>query len=218
MPQTICQKLKIKDEMNLLTLHAPPDFASQLQPLPKGVNISTNLKKYDQVHWFVLNKEQLDKEVEGVVAMIKDAVVCWIYYPKITSKIKTDLTRDKGWDSLLKHTELQWLSLVAFNETWSAFAFRLKTAADEKKESKAEPREIFNYVDSANKTVRLPEDLALQFEQNRAAFDLFQQLSFTNKKEYVEWIVTAKRNETRSERLKGTVERLLKGWKNPSNR
>jgi hypothetical protein len=50
MPQTICQKLKIKEHINLVTVHAPPDFKSQLQPLPKGVNISSNGAKYDQVH------------------------------------------------------------------------------------------------------------------------------------------------------------------------
>ena len=45
----------------------------------------------------------------------------------------------------------------------------------------------------------------------------FETLSFTNKKEYVEWIVTAKREETRNNRIEGTIERLLKGWKNPRN-
>jgi hypothetical protein len=160
----------------------------------------------------------VDSEVEQVAAMIKGALVCWVYYPKISSKMKTDLTRDTGWDSLLKHTGLQYLSLIAFNETWSAFAFRLKTAPDEKKKVKSEPGEIVNYVDAKDKTVSLPDDLASLLKANNAAFDLFQQLSFSNKKEYIEWIVTAKRNETRLERVKGTVERLLKGWKNLSNR
>ena len=39
----------------------------------------------------------------------------------------------------------------------------------------------------------------------------------TNKKEYIEWIVTAKRSATRNERLNGTLERLSKQWKNPRN-
>ncbi|MET0392326.1 MAG: YdeI/OmpD-associated family protein [Chitinophagaceae bacterium] len=34
----------------------------------------------------------------------------------------------------------------------------------------------------------------------------------------MEWIVTAKREETRRERINGTVERLAKSWKNPANR
>jgi len=54
-------------------------------------------------------------------------------------------------------------------------------------------------------------------KKNLDARLFFNELSFTNKKEYVEWIVSAKRQETRQERVKGTIERLLKGWKNPRN-
>ena len=45
----------------------------------------------------------------------------------------------------------------------------------------------------------------------------FQTLSFTNKKEYIDWIITAKRDETRKERLSASIDRLEKGWKNPRN-
>ena len=54
-------------------------------------------------------------------------------------------------------------------------------------------------------------------KKHKKASGFFQTLSFTNKKEFVEWIVTAKREDTRNERVKGSVERLLKGWKNPRN-
>lgn len=67
------------------------------------------------------------------MGLLKDDVVCWIYYPKGTSKIQTDLTRDKGWEALLKHNHLQWISLISFNDTWSAFGMRLKTEADKRK-------------------------------------------------------------------------------------
>jgi uncharacterized protein YdeI (YjbR/CyaY-like superfamily) len=33
----------------------------------------------------------------------------------------------------------------------------------------------------------------------------------------VEWIVTAKKEETRKARIEGTLERLGKQWKNPRN-
>ncbi|MFN2438862.1 MAG: YdeI/OmpD-associated family protein, partial [Chitinophagaceae bacterium] len=122
-----------------------------------------------------------------------------------------------GWDALLKHEELQWISLIAFDETWSAFGFRIKTEADRKKDAKPKVREIFNYIDPAKKLVRLPDDLSVAFEKNKKAKLLFDALSFTNKKEYVEWIVTAKREETRNDRVKGTIQRLEKGWKNPRN-
>ncbi len=138
-------------------------------------------------------------------------------HPKGTSKIQTDLTRDKGWDTLLKRNELQWFSLISFDDTWSAFAFRLKSEADKKKEAKPKERPIFDYINPQKKIVNLPGDFAEVLKKNKKAEDFFQTLSFTNKKEYVEWIVTARREETRQERVKGTIERLEKGWKNPRN-
>ena len=165
------------------------------------------------MHWFVLDKAQMEKEVEKILKFLKGDVLLWIYYPKRTSKIQTDLTRDKGWDSLLKHGELHWISLVSFNETLSTFACRLKTEADAKRQSTPKERPILAYINPEKKTVRLPDDFAKQLKKNKKCETFFNSLSFTNRKEYVEWIVTAKREETRKERITGTLERLGKGWK-----
>jgi len=43
----------------------------------------------------------MEKELKKVLRLVKDDVVCWIFYPKGSSKIQTDLTRDKGWEELL---------------------------------------------------------------------------------------------------------------------
>ena len=217
MPLNIAQKLRIKEGMKLLTIHAPSDFTAQLKPLPANVQLSDKIKDYQQIHWFVKNKAEMEKEVDKVLKLLKGDIVCWIYYPKGTSKIQTDLTRDKGWESLMKHTEMQWISLISFDDTWSSFGMRLQTDADKKKKNKPQERPIFDYIDAASKTVRLPEDLTKAIKKNKKANDFFTTLSFSNKKEYVEWIVTAKREETRNERVKGTVEKLEKGWKNPRN-
>ena len=215
MPKTLAEKLRIKEGMSLLTIHAPADFEHTLETA--GLRISPKAKDYHQVHWFVTSQQQLEKEVEKAVKLLKNEVICWIYYPKLTSKIQTNLTRDKGWDALLSHKELQWLSLVSFDDTWSAFAMRLKTSADKKKESQPKVREIFKYVDPVKKTVQLPSDLHNAFKKDTLASTLFDKLSFTNKKEYIEWIITAKREETRKQRVEGTIERLHNGWKNPRN-
>ena len=217
MPTPTSQKLKIKEDFTLLTINAPADFKRTIGDLPKGVKISSDAKNYDQVHWFVKNKEQLDRELGKVLPLVRDNVVLWIYYPKGTSKVQTDLTREKGWENLLNHDELGWISLVSFDDTWSTFGSRLKTAADKKRAEKPGERPIFDYVDPKTKSVRLPEDLAGALKKNRKQQAFFETLSFTNKKEYVEWVITAKREETRMERVKGTIERLGKEWKNPRN-
>ncbi|MGQ0739397.1 MAG: YdeI/OmpD-associated family protein [Bacteroidota bacterium] len=224
MASSISDKLRIKPKFSLLTLNAPADFKKGLQGLPAGVKITDPIaigsgKDYDQVHWFVYNRAQLEKEMSRVMKLVKPEVVVWVYYPKGTSKVQTDLTRDKGWDCLLAEGDkLTWISLISFDDTWSTFGFRAKTEADKKKEAKpASPREIYNWVNPQTKEVRLPDDLAAALKKTKKEAVFFDTLSFTNKKEYIEWIVTAKREETRNERITGTIERLGKQWKNPRN-
>jgi hypothetical protein len=219
MANSIAQKLKIRQGDTLLSLNAPANFKKDLQPLPPGVKIITSGKSYNQVHWFVMNRAQLEKELGKVLKLLKEGIIVWVYYPKGTSKVQSDLTRDKGWDHLMQEKDkLSWISLISFNDTWSVFGFRAKTEADKKKEAKPkEEREIFKWVDPKTKEVKLPDDLAIALKKNKKQADFFHMLSFTNKKEYIEWIVTAKREETRNERITGTIERLAKQWKNPRN-
>jgi hypothetical protein len=214
----LTQKLKIKEGTNICTINAPADFKQKLGILPGRVSISDTLKNCGQIHWFVENRERMEKELQRILSMLKEEVICWIYYPKGSSKIQTDLTRDKGWDVLLAHKELQWLSLISFDETWSAFAMRLKTVSDKMKEEKSKTRPIFDYINVEKKTIRLPEDFDRALKKHIKEKEFFDTLSFTNRKEYVEWIITAKREETRNQRVKESIERLSKKWKNPANR
>ena len=218
MAQTLAQKLRITADMTLLTLNAPGGFTASLGKLPSGVKISAQGKEYGQIHWFVKDKPQMEKELSKVMKLLKPGVICWIYYPKGSSGIQTDLTRDKGWDTLLCHKDMQWISLISFDDTWSAFGMRPQTAADKKKAA-APPKErpILDYIDPATKTVRMPADLEKALKKNATARKIYEALAYSHRKEYVEWIVTAKREETRAERVKGTIERLEKKWKNPRN-
>ncbi|CAN5918420.1 YdeI/OmpD-associated family protein [soil metagenome] len=217
MATTLAQKLRIKEGDGLFPINAPAGFKKNLGPLPSKVKIVETAADANQLHWFVLNKQQLEKELTGILKKLKPDVFFWIYYPKGSSKIQTDLTRDKGWDALLKNPALHWISLISFDETWSTFACRWKNEADKKKDAQPKVREIFDYIDPKAKTVRLPEDLAAAFEKNKKAASTFNALSYSCRKEYVEWIITAKREETRADRIKGTIERVNKGWKNPAN-
>lgn len=219
MANSLVQKLKIRDNDILLTLNAPAEFPNNLGKLPAGAKIVNRAKKYNQVHWFVRNKSQLEREVTKVIRLLDKNVIFWVYYPKKSSRLQSDLTRDKGWDSLLKHGDrVTWINLISFDDTWSVFGFRTKSETERKKEAKPKQvREIFNYVNPDTKEITLPDDLARLLKKNKQAAKYFDVLSFTNKKEYIEWIVTAKREETRITRLNGTVERLEKKWKNPRN-
>jgi hypothetical protein len=214
---TTAQKLKIIEGTIILSINAPSDYKESLGPLPTGAKIRDSGKSFNQVHWFVKDKAQMEKELKKILSLIREKVICWIFYPKGASKIQTDLTRDKGWEELLKH-DMQWISLISFDDTWSAFGMRQKTETDIKKEAKPKERPIFDYVNPKTKTVKLPGDFAAALNTNKKQEAFFNTLSFANKKEYIEWIVTAKKEVTKNERVKGSIERLGKEWKNPANR
>src|SRR6185436_16445636 len=185
MANTISQKLKIQGGDTLLTVNEPSEFQKGLNGLPRGVKVVESGKDYNQVHWFVLNRAQMEKQMSKIMKLLKEGVTVWVYYPKGTSKIQTDLTRDKGWDCLLAEGDkLTWISLISFDDTWSVFGFRPKTEADRKKEAKPkEEREIFKWVNPQTKEVRLPDDVAAALKKNKKESAQFDALSFTNKKE-----------------------------------
>ncbi len=216
MPNSVSQKLRIREGDQLLPINAPPAFAATLEPLPRGVAIVAKPVLATQLHWFVTTAAQVQKEADRVLEQLRDGMLLWTYYPKGTSGIQTDLSRDHGWDAI-SAASLQWVGLIAFDETWSAFGSRRKSASESPAAAQPKVREIFNWIDPDRKLVHLPDDFAAALKKNKAAAAFFNTLSFTNRKEYVEWIVTAKRPETRAERVGGSIERLGKSWKNPRN-
>jgi CelD/BcsL family acetyltransferase involved in cellulose biosynthesis len=66
-------------------------------------------------------------------------------------------------------------------------------------------------VDTEPRTVRLPADLRDALRADDAAWQAFQKLSFSHRREYVEWVEEAKRPETRARRIAATVERAAEG-------
>lgn len=72
--------------------------------------------------------------------------------------------------------------------------------------------------DTKERVVELPDALVQLLTENPAAKQFFDGLSFTNRKEYARWISDAKRDETKQTRLTQTLEKLLAGKKNPTDK
>ena len=72
--------------------------------------------------------------------------------------------------------------------------------------------------DTEERVIEMPADLLVALGDNAKARTFFDSLSFTNRKEYAAWITSAKRDETRLKRLRETIEKLLNGKKNPTEK
>lgn len=128
----LAKKMKLKPNLRAVVVNAPEGYVKELQPLPEGVVLAEKLQgKFDWIQLFVKTEAELSKQLPKVVRALKPESMLWISFPKGSSKIQTDLTRDKGWDAL-KTVELKWLTLVSVNEMWSAFALRPYRAGEAK--------------------------------------------------------------------------------------
>jgi hypothetical protein len=65
-------------------------------------------------------------------------------------------------------------------------------------------------LDTEPRTVRVPADLREALAGDHSAKAAFSKLSYTHRREYVDWIQEAKRPETRARRIARTVERVRK--------
>ena len=66
-------------------------------------------------------------------------------------------------------------------------------------------------ADLEERTVEVPDDLRAALDGDDEARSAFESLSYSHRKEYADWIVEAKRDETRRRRVAKTLERLRAG-------
>jgi len=66
-------------------------------------------------------------------------------------------------------------------------------------------------LDTQPRTVGLPDDLRAALDGDPVAHAAFDKLSFTHRREYVEWVEDAKRPETRTRRIAATVADAREG-------
>src|ERR1700752_1732988 len=121
----LAKKMKLKPGQRAAIINATDGYVDPLRPLPDQVELVDQLDgSFDWVQVFLKNQAELEQLLPGLVNALKPEGLLWLSFPKGTSKIQTDLTRDKGWDAL-QQVNLKWINLISVNETWSAFSVRL---------------------------------------------------------------------------------------------
>jgi hypothetical protein len=125
----LAKKLAIKPNSRALIMNAPDEnYVQAMALLPEGVQVETGDQtasdgSLDFILLFVRDKAEIDGSAPGAVRALKAGGVLWFAYPKKTSKVKTDITRDVGWEAVFR---LGWrpVTQIAIDDTWSALRFR----------------------------------------------------------------------------------------------
>ena len=95
-------KLGVKPGTTFLVLNAPPETQELLAELPGGVTLATEPgASADCVLAFVANTQELATLASSALGASGNGSrgLCFAY-PKISAKVETDITRDRGWEVL----------------------------------------------------------------------------------------------------------------------
>ncbi|MCO5948121.1 YdeI/OmpD-associated family protein [Mucilaginibacter flavidus] len=216
----VAKKLLIKPGKNWLFYNAPEDYLAVLEPLPEGAaaNFSTD-GEFDGVQLFVQNSGELIDSLKTIMPILKPDTVFWVTYPKKSSGIPSDLEMMSSWDELDRYG-YNGVAAAAINDIWTALRFRPKgqSKVPDSCNEEIKKNDYANYIDVDNKQIKLPDEMQQVLANEPVAMEFYQKLSYSNKKEYVAWILSAKQEKTKNERLVKLVEKLSEGKKNPSEK
>jgi hypothetical protein len=119
MPVDLLKKLRFNLDSRALVLNAPEEFVTGLG---RAVDVQPQ-GTYPFVVVFLRSQAEFTAlSPVAVQAAIHDGLL-WLVYPKKTSSLESDLSRDVLWH-LMEPTGLRPVTLVAVDEDWSAMRFR----------------------------------------------------------------------------------------------
>lgn len=116
--KSVLDKLGYKAETGALAWRVPDGLAGQFTELREAAEPSFLLA-------FVRDSAELAEAVRVVASAYRPGGHLWLAYPKKSGSIRSDLTRDRGWEPV---AELGLLAVtqVAIDQDWSALRFRLR--------------------------------------------------------------------------------------------
>ncbi len=107
-------------------MKAPDGYMQTLGTLPESTKVKTSTEgtfAFDFVQLFVYNKADIDANATTAMQAVKPGGLLWFSYPKKSSKVKTDITRDIGWEGVMS-AGIRPVTQIAIDDTWSALRFR----------------------------------------------------------------------------------------------
>src|ERR1700712_5331017 len=158
---TLFEKLQLQNEKNLLIQGLPSTIEKQFAKVSFSKNITPLLKirKIDFALIFALNQAQLNSILIDVIPALQPNAKFWIAFPKLTSKIVSDLNRHCTWNYLRKHG-FESDTEVVLDYVWSALQFIKTPVVANEKFSPAEKRKSSTAAERVStKTKNVPSAL-----------------------------------------------------------
>ncbi|MGE5521211.1 MAG: hypothetical protein ACM3VS_14910 [Candidatus Dadabacteria bacterium] len=128
MSQTILDKLNLKNEKNVLIQGLPSSIEKQFNKLSFAKNLTPLLRsrKIEFALIFAVSESQLNGILDDILPALKDDSKLWVAYPKLTSKISTDLNRQSSWNRLTS-IGYEGSEQISLDHVWQSVNFKKST-------------------------------------------------------------------------------------------
>ncbi len=120
---SLLKKLRLQAGQRAAFVNAPPGYVTALGLPADVVAVEVVDERCDFAQLFVRDSSELAAVTDGVLGRLRSDCVLWFCYPKQSSGIRSDLTRDEGWAAL---AAAGWRAIasVAIDAVWSGVRFR----------------------------------------------------------------------------------------------
>ena len=207
----LLKKLRINSSQPLWLVNAPDDCKFLFVELEIKQKL-TGKQPVGQLILFAEDSGVLAKWIPLLASYIVPDTIFWIAYPKKTGAIVSDLIEMKPWDIVFQ-SGYRGQTSVSINSDWTGMRF---TNAPKSKPSicdlPMEERKVEG-IDFINRTVELPADALAAVKKHQGMEAFFNSMSFSHKREHVQAIIEAKKEETRARGIEKMIEMLAENMK-----
>jgi hypothetical protein len=219
MLQNLLEKLQLAEEKNLLIQGLPSSIEKQFVKLAFAKNVTPLLKnrKIDFALVFAVSHYQLRGILGEVIPALHENAKFWIAYPKLTSKIVTDLNRECSWDCI-RTVGFDSVNEVTLDHVWTAVRFQKPTRTKSLSRVSNTLYATSGGINFQTNGKAAPDEFEKELRRSKVAHRFFEALSHSHQKEYVSWISNAKREETRSRRMEVAIDKLIAGKRTPAEK
>ena len=124
MTKPLGRKLGLNPGMRAWIIAPPLGYLEALAPVPEDLTVSSRADGvYPFVQVFATRLSEIRRFARRLSKHAAPNALVWISYPKKTSKLKGNLSRDVIREAM-NGTGWRAVSIVAINEVWSALRFR----------------------------------------------------------------------------------------------
>jgi hypothetical protein len=124
MTKTAAQKMHLTADMRGLILNAPEPIGGVDFGIDETSQLAQSISEpVDFIVLFVESVGAVQKFADTVVQAVGPSTALWVAYPKLSGALRSDISRDTGWEALEIHDLLP-VTQISLDDDWSLLRFK----------------------------------------------------------------------------------------------